>query len=239
MAGFTAAYMGRLATHRARSAQWTNLREYGRQVIDAERHRIARDLHDVVGHDLSAIVLRSEVALRHVPPTADPALKELTEVIRISRRSLRDVRRIVLGTPPQQLASTVASLTSLLDSAGVQAEVHIDCQPLPSPVDNALSMVLREGVTNMLKHSHCGRCRIQALREHDRVRLTVANDGVPRFVRRTTGVGGAGLVNLTTRVGSVGGTFTAEVLPGGWFALTAVIPAEHCVPTRPRNDATV
>ncbi|GGO63905.1 sensor histidine kinase [Nonomuraea cavernae] len=198
-----------------------HLRDLRRQsavsAVVAERLRVARDVHDLLGITLSAITLKAELALRTIGDDPDKAALLVEDVRPLAVRGLADVRSITSGGAELSLREEIESARSLLDSAGV--EVRVDTAGAePHPV---LATVLREAVTNVVRHAAARWCAIAVEPDGDEVRLRVANDGVPPAV---PGTGGSGLPSLTARVEAAGGTFTAGDQGDGTFALVASVP---------------
>ncbi|MCC5576582.1 hypothetical protein IMZ11_13180 [Microtetraspora sp. AC03309] len=190
--------------------------QVARSAVVAERLRVARDVHDLLGITLSAITLKAELALRVIGHDSAKAALLLEEVGPLAVRGLADVRSITSGGAMLSLREEIESARSLLDSAGV--EIQVDAVGLEnSPV---LATVVREAVTNVVRHSAARLCTIVVETDAQVVRLRVANDGVARATQGT----GRGLASLTARVESAGGTFTADDQGDGTFALVASVP---------------
>ena len=191
--------IGYLKATRAELAQFAIIRE---------RMRFARDLHDLLGYSLSAIILKAELTRRLVDGNPERARDQLTELLDVARQTLADVRLVARGYRDMSLSKEAASAASLLSEAGIHAQVQIDCGPLAVEVDTALATVLREAVTNMLRHSAAQNCTIRAGLRCGEVVLRVTNDGVPASAasRRC----GGGLDNLASRLEAVGGKLSAH-----------------------------
>ncbi|MFI0353608.1 sensor histidine kinase [Actinomadura sp. 9N407] len=195
--------------------------------VAEERRRIARDVHDLLGAGLWGIMVKAQVAAGS--PERAPA--ELADVAQIARRTLGDLRAIPGDRVPDLSPATeLDSARELLTAAGVEVSVEwpAGLAELPRPVDALLGTVLREAVTNVLRHAAARTCRIEASREGHLVRLRVANDGV------RPGDGeppGQGIANLTARVAALGGELTAGPTAGhpgdqgGRYELTVLQPA--------------
>ncbi|WNF28029.1 histidine kinase [Streptomyces sp. C11-1] len=198
-----------------------------RMAVTKERLRFARDLHDLLGYSLSAITLKSELIHRLVPTHPQRAMEEVHDVLAISRQSLADVRMVASGLLSMSLADELASAQSLLDAAGLEVRADIRLGEMSQQVDTVLAAVLREAVTNLLRHSKASRCEISAVREDGRVRLSVANDGAdPTYRDPSTHIGsGSGLGNLMMRLNVVSGELTTTRGPDGSFLLLAEAPA--------------
>ncbi|HEX6340532.1 sensor histidine kinase [Umezawaea sp.] len=190
--------------------------------VARERLRFARDLHDLLGFSLSAITLKTELAHRLVPRLPDRARRELSEVLDVSRQALADVRAVASSYRELSLDDELASSRSVLTAAEVVVTVTCDRGDLPTRTRTVLATVLREGVTNLLRHSKAERCEITVRREGGAVSIEIVNDGV----RETGGTvdRGSGIDNLTSRVEGVGGTLTAGAGPDGTYRLHATVP---------------
>uniref|UniRef100_A0AAU2VAC0 Histidine kinase n=1 Tax=Streptomyces sp. NBC_00003 TaxID=2903608 RepID=A0AAU2VAC0_9ACTN len=213
--------MAQLASelHRSRA-------EIARLAVTTERLRFARDLHDLLGFSLSAITLKCELVRRLAQSRPVQAQAELTEVLQIARQALADVRTVADGRQSMSLTAEAESATAMLAGVGIRATVDTDCGELPDDVDTVLATTLREGLTNMLRHSRAEHCRITAERTAAGVRLTLLNDGVAGGTApdpRSEVNGGSGIGNLTTRVGAVNGRLEAGARPDGWFELKAEV----------------
>jgi two-component system sensor histidine kinase DesK len=195
-----------------------------RLAVSAERDRFARDLHDLLGYSLSAVVLKSELARRLVDRNPARALAELEEIGDISRRALADVRIVASGYRQLSLQDESESARSVLAAADIQVTVEVAAGELPDPVSTVLATVLREGVTNVLRHSKAEACEILVTRQDDRVRLVVANDGAPERPFEDSAHGGSGIGNLAARATALGGSLSAGRTEDGWYRLRAELP---------------
>ncbi|WP_441245971.1 sensor histidine kinase [Kitasatospora sp. McL0602] len=200
--------------------------ELARMAVSNERLRFARDLHDLLGYSLSAISLKSELIRRLLPASPDRAREEVSEVLDISRQALADVRLVASGYRDMSLVQECASAREVLRAAEVDAALTVSVGELPPAVDTVLATVLREGMTNLLRHSRVRSCTIEAVQEGDSVRLSVVNDGVEPGVGTVDPHGGSGLGNLTLRVRAMGGTLSAGLRTDGRFHLVATVPVE-------------
>jgi two-component system sensor histidine kinase DesK len=195
--------------------------ELARLAVSEERLRIARDLHDVLGHRLAAIALKSDLARRLLPTDPDRAATEMAETGAVAREALVEVRATVSGFREASLAGELGTARALLVAAGVEPVVLPPDRELPRAVAEVAGWVVREGVTNVVRHARASRVRIKVV-AGDPVVVEVADDG-----RGTSDQGvsrGNGLTGLTERVSAVGGRL--EVGPvDGMFRLRAEIPA--------------
>ncbi|MER5326844.1 histidine kinase [Streptosporangium roseum] len=191
-------------------------RQLARTAVVAERLRVARDVHDLLGFTLSGITLKAELAQRVADHDPDQAARLLQEIGPLALRALTDVGSITAERAKLALHAEIESARELLASAGVEARVHT------AGVEEApvLAWVLREAVTNVVRHSAARLCTITLEVRADEVRLRVTNDGVAPAVPGT----GRGLANLAARVEAVGGTLTAGAQGDGTFTLAASAP---------------
>ncbi|BBJ41184.1 two-component sensor histidine kinase [Streptomyces antimycoticus] len=192
-----------------------------------ERLRLARDLHDLLGHSLSLITLKSELAGRMLPDKPEQAARQVADIERVSRQALVDVREAVSGFRRPTLEAEVAGARTALAAAGVAADLsraaahHAD---LPPDQEGALAWALREAVTNVVRHSGARRCAVTLDEMDDELCLTVTDDG-----RGATGPHGNGLTGLAERLQLADGRL--ETGPGerGGFVLRALVPLSRGV----------
>ncbi len=191
-------------------------RELARLAVMEERLRVARDLHDLLGQALSMIALKSELARRLVPQDPERAAQELTEVETAARQTLRDVREAVVGYRQPTLQSELEGAEQLLDAAGIDLWVEQTVERLPPTIEAALAWVVREGVTNVVRHSRARWCRIQVMQASEQVRIEVTNDtqklGAGGLKRLTKAARGSGLSGIAERVAALGGHMEAGTL---------------------------
>ncbi|CAL9593332.1 hypothetical protein SUDANB105_05268 [Streptomyces sp. enrichment culture] len=206
--------------------------EMARMAVTQERLRFARDLHDLLGYSLSAITLKSELIHRLVPVNPERARDEVASVLGVARQALADVRLVASGYRDMSLEAEAESVAEVMAAADVDVRLDIRCGRLHPLVDTVLATALREGVTNILRHSKVQSCTIEVQTVGETVRLDLVNDGVTTGNRAASPDRGSGLGNLHTRLAAIGGELTAGVVPGDRFRLTAVAPA-----TPPKKDA--
>ena len=217
-------------------------RVYGRQTevaqlaVIRERLRFGRDLHDLLGCSLAAITLRAELARRLMDSDLARASDELGDVVDIARQSVAEVRQVADGYRNISLAQEMAAAASLLASANVATQVEMNCGVLPDKIDGVLAIVLRELITNILRHSNARNCWISAEQAGEHVRLSVANDGVPRAA--DTHRDGGGLENLAWRLEAIGGTLSVTVGGDGRFRVLAEIAVKADVDLSARQHRT-
>ncbi|WP_354643032.1 sensor histidine kinase [Kitasatospora camelliae] len=217
--------------------------ELARVAVAQERLRFARDLHDLLGYSISAITLKTELIHRLVGVRPDRAREEIAGVLDISRQALADVRLVASGYRDMSLAAEADSAASTLKAAEIEAEVAVDCGRLHPLVDTVLATALREGITNILRHSKVQRCTITATTSGETVLLRLVNDGVVAQRRTPAPHSGSGIGNLRTRLATVGGRVEAGIQPDGRFQLLVEAPirpqlSETATP-RPEAEAAV
>ncbi|MBN6050469.1 hypothetical protein JYK22_00875, partial [Nonomuraea sp. RK-328] len=188
-----------------------------RAAVVEERLRAARDLHDLLGHTLAAILLKCELARRL---DAGRARKELQDVLTMTERAMEDLRTVSGRNGELSLTAEAESARALLSTAGVEVELDLGHDTLGRDVETTLGVVLREAVTNVLRHSSARRCVITTSVRDGTVRLGVRNDGARSAKGRH---GSAGIGNLTTRLAALDGRL-AVTHEDGWFELTAEAP---------------
>lgn len=192
-----------------------------RLAVAEERLRFARDLHDVVGRGLSVVSLKSDLAARLAKRGRPEAADEMLEVRRVAQELLADVRDVVRGYRATDLGAELAGARSVLGSAGIECRIIGTTDAVGEQAQATLGWVVREGTTNVLRHSQATTCTIALQVAPESIDLTMDNDGVDAGELLVLG---HGLLGLTERVTAAGGELTAERRPGGWFRLTARIP---------------
>jgi len=225
--------------------------ELARAAVDEERLRIARDLHDLLGHSLSLITLKAELAGRVIRTDPDRAATEIGELESVARQSLADVRGAVAGFRQPDLAGELVAARQLLDAAGIAAEIASpETAGLPRELDSALAWAVREGATNVVRHSTATRVFItvsvdpvQAVAEiRDNGQSARSGNGLlptsgsasseltAGADRRATlawprpAFAGSGLTGLAERVRSLGGEISAGTAGGHGFLLRVAVP---------------
>ncbi|MDV6373775.1 sensor histidine kinase [Deinococcus arenicola] len=186
---------------------------------DAERERIARDLHDILGHTLSVIVLKSELASKLAERDPRRAAQEIREVEQISREALQEVRSAVRGYQGSGLGAELARAKVALDAAGVKLNVSA-LPALPPQTEASAALLLREAVTNIVRHARAREVWISLAPTPDGHRLTIRDDGVGGLNAE-----GSGLTGMRERLRAIGGTL--ERRGEGGTTLSAQFPAAH------------
>ncbi|APE21284.1 MULTISPECIES: sensor histidine kinase [Streptomyces] len=197
--------------------------ELARTAVEKERLRFSRDLHDLLGHTLSVIVVKSEVVRRLAPRDLDAALAQVADIESVGRQALTEIREAVTGYREGSLATELDRARDALSSAGIEPVVRRSGPLLEPQTEALLSWVVRESATNAIRHSGAAHCEITLSGTADRVRLTVTDDG--RGTAGTT-TPGSGLRGLRERVAAAGGTLDSGPAPRGGFRVTAELPVE-------------
>jgi two-component system sensor histidine kinase DesK len=167
----------------------------------AERERIARDLHDVLGHTLSLITLKSELARKLVDRDPERAKQEMQDVENASRAALADVREAIRGYRSNGIFAELARARAALETAGVAVECDTDTVALSPDQESVLALALREAVTNVVRHAEARRCNVSLKRNNTLCTLEVADDG-----RGAAGPEGNGLRGMRERLEALGGS---------------------------------
>ncbi len=201
--------------HAGREAQ-------ARLAVAEERLRFARDLHDLVGHQLSAIAVKSEVAVRLSAADGAAAREEMSAVRGLARTALRELREAVSGYRRPDLTAELGAVRGVLEAAGVSCHLHLPYREMPQDITPVFAWVVREAVTNVLRHSSATRCDILLRHTEKEAVLEVRNDGVGPSASGTESAGN-GLAGLAERMAEIGGTLTARPTGSGEFTLRAVV----------------
>jgi two-component system sensor histidine kinase DesK len=198
----------------------------GELAVSGERQRFAAELHDIQGHTLQAIVLKSELAARLVDANPAGAAEQMREVEALARQALRDTHEVVEGYRTVSLDTEINNATRVLAAAGIDCRTRHQPDPadLSERDERLLGLVVREGTTNVIRHSRARRAEIALIATTDEVRLRFHNDAPlaaqPDPDRATNG----GLVGLANRFQAVGGTLTWQAVADG-FTVLASLPA--------------
>ncbi|MFE2549936.1 sensor histidine kinase [Streptomyces sp. NPDC059355] len=199
--------------------------ELARAAVDQERLRFSRDLHDLLGHTLSVIVVKSEAARRIAPRDMEAALGQIADIESVGRQALTEIREAVTGYRETSLAAELDRARGALTAAGIEPVVRQSGHPLPPQAAALMGWVVREAATNAIRHSGATTCEIEVRSTAERVRLVITDNG--------NGVGstppGSGLTGLTERLAAAGGTLVGGPAPGAGrgFRVTAELPVEH------------
>lgn len=218
--------------------------EIARLAVADERLRFSRDLHDILGHSLTVITVKAELAGRLLEQRPERAAGEIADVERLAREALADVRATVAGYRATSLAAELSQARYALESAGITAVLPSSADEVTGPPREVFGWVVREGVTNVVRHSGAATCTVHLTPTS----VEVVDDGTSRRPGRGWNGHAAngpapveppfnlsdgfddpasshGLVGLAERVRAAGGSLSAGPLPGGGFALRAEVPA--------------
>jgi two-component system, NarL family, sensor histidine kinase DesK len=206
--------------------------ELARSAVDAERLRFARDLHDLLGHTLSVMVVKAQLVRKLAGVDPSLAAAQAADIETIGRDALTEVREAVAGYRGRGLFRELEAARTALADAGFTAVIRQDGGAVPDEASALLGWVVREGVTNVIKHSGGHRCEIDVSRTDGDVRVEIADDGagggLPDGGLPDAGLpsGGHGLAGLSERITAAGGTVEAGPRRDGGFLLTAVLPVQ-------------
>lgn len=196
-------------TVRANNALLEARAEVARLASEAERARIARDLHDLLGHSLTAVAVKSELAARIAKKEGSASLPEISDVGKLSRQTLADVRAAISGYREVTLANELARAKELLRASGIIADLPTATDVVEPAHQELFGWVVREGVTNVARHARASRCTVTLSASA----IEVRDDGVGRARTAT----GSGLAMLRERAALVGGSVEAgPISPRGW-----------------------
>ncbi len=187
-----------------------------RLALAEERNRFARDLHDILGHSLTVITVKAELATRLVDVDPARARAELEDLERLSRDALADVRRTVEGYREITLPGELARARAALAAAEIEADLPNTTDDVPGERRELFAWTVREGITNVLRHSGATRCSVRLRQDAVEVRDDGAGPSAPS-------TSGHGLVGLRERAEAVGGVVTTQVLDPG-FLLRVEVP---------------
>ncbi|HKD80626.1 MAG TPA: sensor histidine kinase [Candidatus Angelobacter sp.] len=188
----------------------------------AERERIARDLHDVLGHTLSVIVLKSELAAKLAERDPARAAAEISDVERISRDALAQVRSTVRGYQALSLQAEAEQAAATLKAAGMKVECDFAPAQLPPTHEGVLALALREAVTNVIRHSQAKSCDLRLRRVEGGCELMVKDDGCGSVSPE-----GTGLMGMRYRVEALGGRLQRDVNAGTRLVITLPVRSSN------------
>ena len=198
-------------------------REIQRRDKASERERIAKDLHDVLGHSLSSLALKAELARRVFHTDPGRALMEISDVERIARQGLEDMRGAIHGYYAGDVYAELDRVESLLKAANINVERRCEGLEMPPAKERVLALIVREAVTNILRHSQARACRLALFRAEGAYRLEISDDG--RGGRHEEGVG---MRSIRTRAEALGGTAVWSSAIGTQLSVSLPISAmEH------------
>lgn len=204
--------------------------EIARLAVADERLRIARDLHDALGQSLSLIALKSEVAELLIPTAPEQAQTAAHEVAAVARSSLQEVRAVVADYRRPDLARELHAADEILSAAGIACQRDDAPAALPADADATLGWVVREGITNVVRHSRATRCEIRFIRNIGMVGVVVRDNGqgissaTPGANETHGAAHGSGLAGLAERVAAVGGHSEVGRCEDSGFQLVVTVP---------------
>ncbi len=198
----------------------------------AERERIARDLHDLLGHTLTVIAIKSELANRILPVDPERAALEMREVEQTARKALAEVREAVTGFRSEGIDAEVMRARQALLAADVQLTTSVDSLDLTPSQANVLCLALREAVTNIVRHAQASAATLRVQQDGHRVRLQMQDNGVGPARAE-----GNGLLGMRERVGKLGGQVELRRTKSSGTELTVLLPlaVEDFMGTDERN----
>jgi two-component system sensor histidine kinase DesK len=187
--------------------------ELARVAVEQERNRVGRDMHDILGHSLTVITVKAELAGRLLETDPQRAAKEIAEVEELARGALADVRSTVAGYRGVSVVSELANARSALEAAGIQADLPGSVDDIPSGYRELFGWALREGITNVVRHSQATSCSVRLGPSF----VEVSDNG--RGPTENTSSSGTGLDGLRERVKDAGGSLAIGRAAGGGFLL--------------------
>jgi len=194
--------------------------ELGELAIERERLRISRDLHDLLGQSLSAVSLKGDLAVGLLERNDTPrAIAEVESMVQVARSALHDLLDIAHREPPIALAAEIERANDLLAATGTDTQWQVGVDGLSPPIDELLAWALREGITNVLRHSTATTCSITIDRRDAMVRMDIVNDGA-----MPTTIGGHGLSGLSARAAALSGIAVGQPLGDGRYRLRVSVP---------------
>jgi two-component system sensor histidine kinase DesK len=202
--------------------------ELARRAVADERMRFSRDLHDLLGHTMSVIVVKSEAARRLAPRNLDAALAQVADIEAVGRQALTEIREAVTGYREGSLSTELDRARSALTASDIEVVVQETGPPLPPQTEALLGWVVREGVTNVVRHSGASLARIELRTDGGHAHLTITDNGSgPSQTAPSPHRIGTGLRGLTERLAAAGGSLDSGPAQGGGFRVTAVLPVEE------------
>lgn len=193
--------------------------EVRRLAAMAERERIGRDLHDLLGHTLSLVALKSELASRLCERDPHGARREIDEVQRVARDALSQVRLAVTGIRAAGIAAELASARLMLEMDGIGMECEGGDIGMPAEIETVLALVIREAITNVQRHAHATVVSVKFSSDAESIGLTIIDNG-----RGSDVIAGNGLKGMRERIQALGGTLHIDSVRGRGTRLEASVP---------------
>ncbi|MBV8656466.1 MAG: sensor histidine kinase [Burkholderiales bacterium] len=217
-------------TERTRQRKQQQQEELAHLAKIAERERVARDLHDVLGHTLSVVVTKSELARKLVTRDPNAAVREMTDVERTARAALLQVREAIAGYRTAGFTHELEQASSALAAAGVVLKADVEPFDLLPSVENALALAFREAVTNIVRHARASACRVGMRQTGTEVLCTVDDDGVGMRSSRD----GFGLRGMRERIEHLGGSLKIESATPSGTRLVFSLPLRPALEMSPQ-----
>jgi len=195
--------------------------ELAGHAVLSERLRMSRDLHDLLGHSLAAVSLKGDLAMRLLARDPDAAHREIEDLTSVARSALRDMRAVTHAEHDVSLHAEAESAQAVLAAAGVRTNIDVELPGLSARAESVLGWAVREGTTNILRHSQATNASITTGRGAERAWVQIVNDGAGP----PPASAGSGLAGLAERAATLGGTAVSEHC-GGEFRLRVEIPAD-------------
>ncbi|MGA0586325.1 sensor histidine kinase [Dyella sp. KRB-257] len=199
--------------------------EVRRLAATAERERIGRDLHDLLGHTLSLITLKLELSRKLFDRDGEAARREMSEAESVARHALAEVRAAVTGIRATDLAAELASARLLLGASGVHLDYRLPALQLPEHIERGLALVIREASTNIVRHARATEAKIALSAEGAEVLLQVGDNGRGGLLLE-----GNGLAGMRERVDGIGGVLRIESPAGRGTCLRVRVPVPSAMP---------
>ncbi|MEV0264008.1 sensor histidine kinase [Streptomyces sp. NPDC050617] len=199
--------------------------ELARGAVERERLRFSRDLHDLLGHTLSVVVVKAEAVRRLAPRDLDAALGQAADIEAVGRQALTEIREAVSGYREGSLTTELDRARSLLDASGIDTRITQSGPPLPPQTEALLGWVVREGVTNVVRHSGAATCSVEVRGKPDGVHLEITDDGRGPAASPDT-ARGTGLKGLAERLAAAGGSLTSGSAGRRGYRLVAELPVD-------------
>ena len=189
--------------------------------ITAERERIARDMHDTLGHLLSIMTAKADLALRLTDKDLEEARQEIKDIHLTGRQALKDVRRVIAGMENTTIANELGHARYLLETANIHVTLVNQTIELPASHQHALGMIIREATTNIVRHSNATRCEILLHQQRNQLKLTILDNGEGGVFAPKTG-----LLSMRERTERLSGEFTINYTKQEGTRLTVQLPLD-------------
>lgn len=200
---------------------------------EAERERIARDLHDLLGHTLTIITVKLDLARRLLSRDTERARNEIAEAEQTARNALAEVRQAVAGYRAEGLEAEINRARQSLLSVGVKLIATLTSVDLSSRQVDVLALALREAITNVVRHARATTCRVTLFEVEGAIHLEIEDDGLGGQIRE-----GNGLRGMKERLQSLAGSIKLTSPADGGTRLELIVPAEDSSPAQPVSQFT-